>query len=273
MVMHADGELTAAQEQELMSFLYEHPDLQSELTAFSMTRMIPDETETYAHKESLLKPVAAETPKVVAFPLWQRYAVAAGVAALLFVSGYRYLTPAVDNAEAVAHTSMPPNTTTPAVPQTVAQPAIAEVQGREEAREKTPADAIPVSTSNDVSGSTKQRAAITIARDVAPVAAVAMTEIDRVATAGVKELPEERKNIAAVVTNVLPLAIQYREDETEEVASFIDKLPIAETKKSGMKNLASEVASGYGKVNNIRQEIAQSVVSLTVTKKQLILSF
>ena len=85
--MHADGELQPTEEQELMSFVDAHPELKSELALYNRTRLPADDTIVYAHKDSLLRD---ETPtRIIAFPLWKRYAIAAGIAALLFVSFFK----------------------------------------------------------------------------------------------------------------------------------------------------------------------------------------
>ena len=103
MMMHADGELSPAQEQELMSFLYEHPELQHELTAFSMAKLIPDDKLVYTRKVSLLKPEGGV--KVVPFAPWKRYAIAAGVAAVLMLGGYRLLNTTDTDTPAIATTT------------------------------------------------------------------------------------------------------------------------------------------------------------------------
>ncbi|GAA4469992.1 hypothetical protein GCM10023093_30370 [Nemorincola caseinilytica] len=276
MVMHADGELTPAQEQELMSFLYEHPDLQSELTAFTMTKMIPDEAETYGRKAALLRPVpAAEKPKVIAIPVWRRYAVAAGVAALLFASTYRLWTGAEHTGGEIA--SVVP---VPAAPASVAPPVAATPQPAQAMAQVRPAHVVPdvpVPAQRPAGQATRpvRKPVNTIVHNN-DVPAMAAVDIDRLPAAGVKELQATQKNIAPVVTNVPALAIQDREDDTEEEVakgSLIDRLPISDTKRSGMKSLASDVANGYGKVNSIGQEIARSNVSVKLRNKQLIFSF
>ena len=41
MILHADGELQPAEEQELMAFLDAHPELKAEMTAYDLTRLSP----------------------------------------------------------------------------------------------------------------------------------------------------------------------------------------------------------------------------------------
>ena len=47
-MMHADGELTPAEENALMAFVNEHPELKKELAAYELTRMTPDTTQEFA---------------------------------------------------------------------------------------------------------------------------------------------------------------------------------------------------------------------------------
>lgn len=279
MVMHADGELSPAQEQELMSFLYEHPGLQSELTAFTMTKMIPDAAETYTRKESLLKPVpAAEKPKVIAFPVWRRYAVAAGLAALLFGAAYKLWFPAT-HTDGIAGAKTTPAATAPANP--VTMPPATDLPAHPLAQaERTnivpdvPTTAPARKTVDPNTRVPRRRTVVTAHGEATP--AMAVVTIDKLQAGDVKELEATQKNIAPDVTNVPALAIQYREDEIGDegtAGSLIDRLPISDTKKTGMKTLASDVANGYSKVNSIGQEIARTNVSVSLRKKQLILSF
>src|SRR5437762_2829903 len=89
MIMHADGELQVAEERALMAFVEAHPELKSELAAFDTIRFTPDTTQVYADKAALLQPIPAK--RVIAFPVWQRYSVAAGIAAIIFISVLKFM--------------------------------------------------------------------------------------------------------------------------------------------------------------------------------------
>src|ERR1035437_4860442 len=90
MMMHADGELRSDEEQELLAFVNKHPQLKKEMAVYELTRLTPDTTQVFAHKNSLLKPVT--TKKTIAFPQWRKYSIAAGIAALIFISLFKYMT-------------------------------------------------------------------------------------------------------------------------------------------------------------------------------------
>ncbi len=274
MVMYADGELSAAEEQALMAFLYEHPELQSELTAFTMTKMIPDAAETYDRKESLLQPV--QEKKVIALPVWRRYAIAAGVALLLMAGGARLLFTGNDvmNSE---H-SLVSNTSGSNVTDPVAETTVPDKNNLAAnipvAKNEVIPTVPPVQADNRKGVKTRPVKVKTAKPNTPAIAQEALATVETLPVAAPMPITTEQKNIAVAVTNVPALAIQYREDETaDEAKSFVDKLPLAETKKQGMKTLAGEVATGYGRVSSFTQEIAHSNVSVKISRKKLVLSF
>lgn len=296
MMLHADGELTRAEEQELMSFVYEHPELANELAAFSMSKMIPDTTQMYAAKKSLLK---KEPVRVVAFPHWQRYAVAAGVVILLSVAGVRFFTsqPAhtsdgyvqndkkeMDEAAVVAvnggsFTAQP------------AHVASGSVQDDEKERDEAPVVAVNggsftaqpthrasssvqddkkvgVPTHRD---SHRDYSAVRDDKKVIAPSAVAVEAIDRLPAEYVGMINNDRKIFSPGAVTNMPTATIYIEEEQKR--SFLDKLPIDELKKGGLENVATAVATGYDKVNAIRQGISEASITVRVEKRKLILSF
>lgn len=73
MLLYADGELTNEQEQALLAFVTQHPELKTELETYAATRMIPDPDIVYAGKEELLKTGGT----TVRLGGWKTYAAAA----------------------------------------------------------------------------------------------------------------------------------------------------------------------------------------------------
>lgn len=80
MLLYADGELSDAEVNALLAFVEAHPELSSELEAYSATRLVPDTTIVYAHKEQLMKSPGGG--RTIALGKWWMYAAAACV--LLF---------------------------------------------------------------------------------------------------------------------------------------------------------------------------------------------
>ncbi len=261
MMLHADGELTRAEEQALMSFVYEHPELANELAAYSMSKMIPDTTQVYADKKSLLK---KEPVRVIAFPNWQRYAVAAGVVILLSVAGLRFF--GGEDEAAVAAVDRGSFTTQPT------HMASGSVQDdkKDVAAIVSPQSIAPAPTPKRTrvkQTTTKQNTKYTKPEPTA----VAVEAIDHLPAEYVGMINNDRKIFSpGAVTNIPPVAIQIEEPQKK---SFLDKLPIDDTKKEGMENVAAAVASGYDKVKAIRQSINETSITVRVEKRKLILSF
>lgn len=293
MVMHADGELSPEQEQALMSFLYEHPDLQADLTAFTMTKMVPDTTETYALKDALLRPEIASKPVVMAFPLWRRYAVAAAVVAMLAVPGYRYMMqPTAGDMQGhnmIADATMPGTIAVPVQSAPAVTVPVLPVQEKSVATQSPVIAAVatlPAAGSRPVRG-TRTAKSVGVGATVAYYVpadnnagssiegVVAAETISPLAVVAVHPIETEEKKFVAVVTNTLPLAIEYTESDNESntVGTLLDKLPMSDTRRNGMKSFAAEVATGYSRVTNVTQEIAQAGIAFRIGKKQLKLSF
>ncbi len=289
MVMHADGELLPEQEQALMSFLYEHPDLQAELTAFTMTKMVPDTTETYALKDTLLRPETAAKPVVMALPLWRRYAVAAAVVAMLAVPGYRYMMqPSVTNGQEYGAVAVNTGKTLPVAgnnnPATVATATSAAEQVTHVGANSPAVAAVatlPAAQSRPVRA-TRTTKAVRVGTTNTPrttadsrVLAIAATDISPLEVVATQPIKISEKNFVPVVTNTLPLAIEYTESNDESVAagSLLDKVPMSDTRRNGMKSFVADVATGYSRVSNVTQEIAQASLSFKIGKKQLKVSF
>lgn len=284
MMMHADGELSPSQEQELMSFLYDHPEYQHELTAFSMSKLIPDDNLVYTRKVSLMKPESGAI--AIPFAPWKRYAIAAGVAALVMLGGYNIWnytandTTAlaanndIDTTKRIAESEVALNnareTTTPAtfIPDEVKK----SVAVAPEAKQKANASGIAKVETSKPAESKKNIPAQDAYANAAAVAAneTTITTVKPTAIVAYKNIPEISE---AVVTNVPPATIYMQEGDKETKVSIVDKLPIDELKKEGMENVVTAMANGYDKINAIKQGISETVVSFKIERRKLIVSF
>lgn len=282
MMMHADGELKPAEEQELMNFVYEHPELQNELAAFSMTKMIPDTTLSYTQKNTLTKPEPAT--KIIPFGNWKRSAVAAGVAALVCFSLYKF-TVQPNYTTDVAGINTPINAT-------IVNNTSNNTNNNSAAKDAKPATTL--STTNypaTIAGNNKMatlptkkteniakptQTAMLVKEDKNIATAMATNAlikdaIDKIEPMYATLSTDEKNNFSAAVTNVPDVTIYIDNGQTTQ--SFLDKLPIDELKKEGMENVASALASGYDKVNAIRHSISASSISLKLQNKKLTVSF
>ena len=291
MMMHADGELSAADEQALMAFVAAHPELKSELSAYDLTVLKPDTNVVFEYKSSLLRTAPAKP--AIAFTQWRKYSIAAGIAAILVSSvvTYRYQnnTPgssfsatkktapilidtatAVQPKEALAATQQltptTPITTTP-VPQATVQHANAQhtpaqpktgvglaVAHNMKAHKNIIAARNNSKTLNEMT-STRER----IESPTLPVAALK--------TAPVHVHEEELPGDIAVpeVTTVAAT--------TEQKKSLWDMLPINKENKQELKAVAAAVADKYEQINTIKQTLQEKTLTIRVEKRKLIISF
>lgn len=87
MVDYIEGNLTPEQQRELQEFLVFHPELQKELEAFGMTKLVPDTTVVFPDKASLKREAAGG--RVLTLYSWVKYTAAAAAMFTLFI-GIRY---------------------------------------------------------------------------------------------------------------------------------------------------------------------------------------
>lgn len=273
MMMHADGELNPAEEQALMAFVEEHPELKKDLAVYSMTRLEPDTTIVYEHKQQLLK---EEKGRVIAFPKWQRYSIAAGVAALIFVSLLRL----GSNSDSDKHAAVARVDTNKAVAAPAAvnidtekNKQVAEVTGK-----TTP---VPASNNAVATATTVSVKPVVVKKTVKPYRSEEKAQlpvaantypINKISPARVKEIAGDDVALMApaeVTAPALPAAITDNTDRE----TFFDKLPIDDFKKQNMKDMASAFATGIDKINSVKQEINETSVTLRVQKRKLIVSF
>jgi hypothetical protein len=289
MMMHADGELKPAEEQELMSFLYDHPELQHELTAFSMAKLIPDAELVYDNKAALLQPI--QDKKVIAFPTWWRYAVAASVAAIVCFTFFKLSNNTTDSRPAIAAIEPAKTTeTTAAVAATTttkitptAQPVVAATKVAPvnedviaQPTNKPKHTIVQHNVSIAVHATANNDRQVDVNKNVVqPIIVRAITKAEDYITANAvamgNNVPE--KYVPEIVTNVPALAIQIQEEEATQQQSILNNLPINDLKKQGMEQVATALASGYDRVNALRQEIAETNISLRIEKRKLIVSF
>ena len=279
MMMHADGELQPAEEQELMAFVALHPELKAELKTYELTRLSPDTTVVYADKSSLLR--SEPSKRIIAFPLWRRYAIAAGVALLLFVSFLKYNGGSRSKDE-VAKTNTAP-IALPSIVLPVADTAT-DVAPRVEPAPQTNAVAV-VHHSKPLPGVPRKhrdRARETLlVREVkqeqeAPIVKDAVVP-ERTA------MPVEDQPIAKQVhqanrpDTLIPVALVQPTDQSDDAKprkkSLIDRLPIDEANKHQLKKLFRIAKGTYSGVSKAKQELEDGEITVRVEDKKLRISF
>ena len=274
MMMHADGELHPDEVQALMAFVSQHPELNTEMAAYDLTRLVPDTTEIFANKEALLKPLPAK--RVIALPVWGRYSIAAGVAALICLSVWEH-----DNNEAgnVAVNTVDTGKTNTSVAITAAPSKTNTGTAKDTDKIELPAaiekKALAAHTVNQATNKEKEskNSANSDVKKEEETMLVRNTEtISKLAPVDIKRLPNDKVAEQAVaMTTVPPYTIQAPVDPAE--ATFWDRLPIEERNKKQLKDVAGFVADTYQKVTTAKQEIADKTIAIKIEKKHLIITF
>ena len=282
MMMHADGELKPAEEQELMNFVFEHPELQNELAAFAMTKMIPDTTTTYSKKQSLTKPETKT--KLLPFGNWKRSALAASVVALVCFSFYKATerpdkNPNLTSTNTIANTTIAGATKNNTKKQennsnatsTPSTPVATEQTGGNVAAVQQTVKTHKTPLKNTATSTQTQKERVATSNDAIANNIHAKEAIDKIEPSYIALATDEKNNFAVAVTNLPDVTIYTDNGQTTQ--SFLDKLPLDELKKEGMENVASALASGYDKLNAIRHSITESSITLKLQHKKLTVSF
>jgi len=274
MMMHADGELRPDEEQELQAFINAHPQLKKELAAYELTRSTPDTTQGFTNKNSLLKPVPRKY--IIAFPQWVKYSVAAGIAAIIFISLFKYQQISRQNIE-------PPVavTTPPAQKKEDSTPVAKTIAQQTNANQVTPAD----TTVKPVTAPTVNVAAINKANkqpvathetkqpnDTAQAPNTALTTIHELPIAGTASMPyNNNAPVLHDVKDVPAYAVKENNEEPEE--TFWDKLPIEDIKKEQLKSIANTVINVFKDVSAAKEDVLEKTISVKIEKRKLRISF
>lgn len=286
MMMHADGELQPAEVQALMAFVAQHPELKKELAAYENTILKADATQVFVNKDALLK--QETVTRVIAFPQWRRYSIAAGVALLVFISLFRYMAKDNNTVELAKITE----TITKTIQDTTPKPAVAaNIIAEENIQVKQEVNKEPVAQNKNaiakvqknstyskhnktinVVNAPKARSYEAVASNVATAMRTAVAAIT-LPVAAPAPLPAASTAPAVVgMKDLSGYAVQYVDDE-EEKRTFWDKLPIDEMRKGKMENIADAVAGAYRQVSATKQNIYNKSLSIKFEHKKITIGF
>lgn len=272
MVMQADGELNQAQEQELMNFLFEHPELQAELTTFTMLKLKPDNELVYSRKAQILKPVAGGL--VMKLNSWKQYAVAAGIALLMTIGGYNVIVSQNSDNVQLANANRTSK-------QTIATNIHSQVASTKDtqAQNANINVASQVNQSNNTAiailKSKNERAAIANehkveAQDNEAISKPDIIAFEHIDAPATKALAINMSNDKPIIEEV-SIGYEFADNNTKQ--GFLDKLPISELKKGGLREVAASLTSGYEKVHAAKQEIYATDISVKIEKRKIVVSF
>ena len=283
-MMYADGELQPAEETALMQFIKEHPELKSELAAYEATRFVPDETQVYMQKQSLLRTQPART---IAFPHWQRYGIAAGVAALIFISVFKWGMPYgnSNNAIAVKTTGiqLSPSTAQPAVNNAQPDsslPKTATVTNQQSNITKPKQSNLKNSGKAYAIATTTKHNQKAINLEIIAQNTNELTKADIVAlpVAEVKKILIDKhtdRNIPSLTE--LPLTDNVNEevasDTQPQKRSFLDRLPLDDANKKQIKTITNVATGTAQQVSDIKENIFSQGLSIRINKKTIAITF
>ncbi len=277
MMMHADGELQEPEARELMAFVAQHPQLQSELEEYSAVRLVPDTTIVYANKQSLMKEEPVAAPRIMAFPVWKKYSIAAAVAAVLFLGVYKMTNSSNEvNNNAVAVNSnkqdlqvKKENVTEPVnnTPAQVEAPVNNAVAHHKQTTPTTNERTMPVLRQQVVK---QEQVAHQDTKQVTPVNEAApalqlregVAPVEQLPVAVAKAMQPQPSDVVPVTTIEVP-AYAAVQAQPEEKTTFLDKLPVDDIKKKQIGNIASA----------IKDATESKKWSVKIEKKKLVLSF
>lgn len=118
MLLYADNELSAEEEQLLLTFVAAHPQLQGELDAYMSTRIVPEQEIIYTNKETLIK--SAPRGRSIWLGNFKTYAAAASILAVIVIFAAMYKSGKnIEPPLAIADTESAPVTHTPLVTEPV----------------------------------------------------------------------------------------------------------------------------------------------------------
>ncbi len=275
MIMHADGELQPAEEQALMAFVEAHPELKSELAIYDRTHLVPDETQVYADKSSLLQ--RETSTRIIAFPQWKRYAAAASIAALLFISFLKYKVTSNSGSELVKTDTIKKNAPAPQnnTPAPLAQipeqnNPIAPLQKEKITDPAHQVQNVAVVHNTKVKHTVQYPKTLNEKDDVCGHV-LTSEQMEAAPIAEVQLLNNNSKAEPALSPLEVPVfkALAASPADHEKDGSFIDRLPIDESNKNQLKAIA-RLADGAAKA---KQHLDDNRLTFRVEDKKLKISF
>ncbi len=272
MMMHADGELTPHDEQDLMKFIKLHPELESELNLYGQLRFTPDKSVVFIDKDKLIKPDAVK--KIIAFPVWLKYSIAAGIALLIFSAAFKFVNNRKEGNELAVKDTIKVNI--PAKPDSAAAITIVQNQPKQ----------LPVIVDNNTIRKHHVNSTNKIATVLKPVRP---NTILQATDNGVKTKNRETEisSLPVAVTSTINTEPDVRlahgpKDITEfkiqaeaqaPKSKLWNMLPMDDIKKKQLEHLAGVVAEAYTEISTPDDDETDKAVSVKLHKRKLTISF
>ncbi len=256
-MMYVDGELQPAQEEALHNFLDQNPELKNDLHAYELTKLTPDNAITFKGNESLLK---TSGKRVIAHPGWAKYGIAAGIAAIFFITIFRFIT---TNKNEVATkdqvVSVPHNNVEKRVQETQAPKPVESVTIAKKDTMITASISYPTRGNLEAKRDVKHKET-TSAPTEHNIPDLAAIVINKIEATSLNQLTSKPETLAPSSIQVPAYTVAVN---TEQKKTFWDKLPIDDLKKQQLNNISADIKNG----------LDEKVLSVKIEKRKLILSF
>ncbi|MGN6569468.1 MAG: anti-sigma factor family protein [Flavipsychrobacter sp.] len=271
-IRHVDNELNAAELQELEAFMTLHPELRSEMTLYENTRLAPDTTVIFEHKEQLLKKLGSY---IISLRNWRTYGAAAGIVALigtaiLFLQRSNNHVTTVVNVTVNKNTYSQPlnnpvtNVTSIKNDTTAQKPIAVMIKKQEPTIQQAP---ISTRHNNPVIATTEKNIQDqqTDASNISPIT------IARANTLPVlnNHEPSKIKQVQVTIPTITDNTITEDIEDKEPFAW----LPIDESKKQGLKDLKNTVDEKVKEVRSITNNLKETAFVFKLGKKEITLNF
>lgn len=277
MLLYADGELSDAEVKALLAFVDAHPELRSELEAYSATRLVPDTTIVYAHKEQLMK--SSGGGKTIALGKWWMYAAAACVLLFAVMFFRNNDTNTLDSTSVAINEQPKTNSNT--------QPAL---DTPKEDIHSNPANSTNHENAIANKGNTKSEILNTKKQKVTSQIINHQEQIQNDVQVAKKEEPNrtpetETKPVPVLeakteqpvlaqtetkpATTEEPLAIANTQETTPEAKDKMNWLPLDRNKKESINALADVVNEKLDKLKEVKNNLKDTDLKLRIGNKEL----
>lgn len=268
MILFADGELNAAEQQELLAFVKANPHLEAEMKAYAGAKLLPDTNMVFANKDALLKEEASKKGSIIInLRQWVAYGAAAGVAAVLLTVLLKW-----NGQKEVTITSNNPikkvNSIDTIVKEknVVVAPLVAEQKNVTKKVSNKNLKRIVTNPEPQRYTNKEQKKQV-----MQPVPEPEQKEeITRVDIAPMKKIKNNsRKDEEINMEQVVEVATAT----TNTKKSFIEKLPIDEEKKEGMIDMTNTIANRVQQVKDITNNLKETALVVKVGNHKLKINF
>lgn len=258
MLLYADRELSKEDEQALLAFVQQHPELQAELDAYTATILQPDTTLVFDGKEALMKNEPAKG--AIWLGNWKTYAAAASV--LLFVvlfainrSGKKEIEPTIVKKETI---------TAPIIDPTPIPEIKEEVQPIKEVHSTKPVNAVAVETSLPDRQAKRNK--------IQPKRVKEQPIIDEAVEKPITEIAKvEQANELQQIQNKPVVAVETKPEPQPEkmIEEPIDKAPIEVLPKKRNRFIASVLGKKPELLNGLENAVSDKVILAKNVKDEL----